>query len=106
MSQHLVKEIQQLKQEVASLKAESLRDAAEDPRLGPGRDYGKQPGGGGGGWGPGDRDEGVEIDDLKTRVDTIENRLDRIEKFLSQLDPKTFGGGPGGIGLGRTKLPY
>jgi len=94
MSQHTLREIQQLKQEVALLK-ESLKDAHEDPR------YGETPGEGGGFWGPGDRDEGVEIDDLKTRVDAIEKRLDRIEHLLSRL-----GGGGGGSSLGPIKSRY
>ena len=58
--QHLVREIQQLKHEVALLKE--------------------------GGLGPDDRDQGVDIDDLLEWVKGLEERMDKIEATLNHTE--------------------
>tara|TARA_Y100000310_G_C20122881_1_gene552279 strand:- start:38 stop:319 length:282 start_codon:yes stop_codon:yes gene_type:complete len=64
--QHLVREIQQLKHEVALLKE--------------------------GGLGPGVRDQGVDIDDLLEWVKGLEERVDKIEAALKpeKAEPDVF----------------
>lgn len=76
MSQHIIKEIQHLKQAVALLKEENKDIGAGIFKASDS--------------GPGDRDQGVDIDDLLEWVKGLEARMDTLEKLVRAI------GGPGG----------